>query len=57
MRGEVIMVCRYRGSREKNVQVDEGEEVQVDLNSSLGRRRMRGRGGRGRAREGGRQDW
>ena len=44
MRGEVIMVCRYRGSREKNVQVDEGEEVQVDLNSSLGRRRMRGRG-------------
>lgn len=46
-----------RGSREKNLQVDEGEEVQVDLNSSLGRRRMRGRGGRGRAREGGRQDW
>ena len=51
------MVCRYRGSREKNVQVDEGEEVQVDLNSSLGRRRMRGQGWRGRAREGGRQDW
>lgn len=44
-----------RGSREKNLQVDEGEEVQVDLNSSLGRRRMRGRGGEGeRGREGGR---
>lgn len=48
MRGEVIMVCRHRGNREKNVQVDEGEEVQVDLNSSLGRQRMRGRGERGR---------
>lgn len=33
------------------MQVDEGEEVQVDLNSSLGRRRMRG----GRESEGGRE--
>lgn len=29
------------------MQVDEGEEVQVDLNSSLGRQRMRGREGEG----------
>lgn len=43
MNVEVIMVCRNRGNREKNVRVDEGEEVQVDLNSSLGRQRMRGR--------------
>lgn len=56
MRGEVLMVCRYRGNREKNVQVDEGEEVQVDLNSGLGRqdemtgvseRERRGRIGKG----------
>lgn len=42
MKGEVIMACQYRGNREKNMQVDEGEEVQVDLNSSLGRQSMRG---------------
>lgn len=42
MRGEVIMVCQYRGNGEKNMQVDEGEEVQVDLTCSLGRQRMRG---------------
>lgn len=42
MKGEVITVCQYRGNGEKNMQVDEGEEVQVDLNNSLGRQKMRG---------------
>lgn len=44
MRGEVIMVCQYRGNIGKNMQVDEGEEVGVDLNSIQGRQRMRGWG-------------
>lgn len=47
MRGEVIMVQRNRGNRERNVQVYEGEEAQVDLNSRVGRQRMRGWGERG----------
>lgn len=39
MRGEVVMVCQYRRNREKNVQVDEGEEVQLDLKAVWGDRR------------------
>lgn len=49
MRGKVLIACWNGGNKEKNVPVDEGEQVQVDLNSSLGRQRMRG-GGRG-------EDW
>lgn len=44
MKEKVIIVCWNGGNKEKNVQVDEGEQVQVDLNSSLGRQRMRGWG-------------
>lgn len=52
MRGEVIMVQRNRGNRERNVQVYEGEEAQVDLNSRVGRQRMRGWGREGVREEG-----